>query len=280
MVIESITRGAAEAKPFVKWAGGKRNLVPEIIQHLPLSTGAYWEPFVGGGAVFFGLGKRIDTANISDVNQELALLYRVVRDRPEELVKYLTAHAEQHSIDTDYFYQVRKTAYSHSAVEVAARCVYLNKTCYNGLYRVNKKGDFNAPKGSHKNPLICDADGIRRASRVLQKAAIRFGDFGTVEPGERDFVYCDPPYDGTFNAYTTRRFNDDDQQRLRDAALRWHTRGASVMISNADTPLIRKLYAAKPFVFYEVTASRSINCHGSDRGQTTELLITTYAAQN
>ena len=270
----------ARARPFIKWAGGKRNLIPDIAQRLPSSIGIYWEPFVGGGAVFFALDSRISTARLSDVNSELALVYQVVKNRPEELIEQLAAHAEHHSVEDDYYYQVRKMTHSTDSVEVAARFIYLNKTCYNGLYRVNKKGHFNVPKGSYTNPAICDADPIRKASEVLQKATVKFGDFNKVEPGDRDFVYCDPPYDGTFANYDSGGFDADDQQRLRDAALKWHRLGAKAMISNADTPLIRGLYVAEPFVLHEVAAPRSINCKGDARGQTAELLITTYATQD
>ena len=267
----------ARARPFVKWAGGKRNLIPDIAQRLPENIGIYWEPFVGGGAVFFALDNRVSTARLSDINHELALCYQTVRNRPEELIERLSAHTDQHSTDEDYYYQVRKMTHSQDAVEVAARFIYLNKTCYNGLYRVNSKGQFNVPKGRYKNPAICDADGIRKASEVLRKATVKFGDFGRVEPGERDFVYCDPPYDGAFADYASDGFTDEDQRRLRDAALKWHKLGAGVMVSNADTPLIRGLYATAPFVLHEVTAPRTINTKGDGRGQTPELLITTYA---
>ena len=270
----------ARARPFVKWAGGKRTLIPDIAQRLPANIGIYWEPFVGGGAAFFALDSRISSARLSDVNSELAITYQTVKQRPEELIDRLAAHAHQHSIDGDYYLKVRKMTHSPDAVEIAARFIYLNKTCYNGLYRVNKRGQFNVPKGRYKNPTICDADGIRKANEVLQKAIVKFGDFGRVEPGLGDFIYCDPPYDRTFASYAPGGFLDEDQQRLRDAAIKWHKLGAKVMLSNADSPLIRRLYAADPFVLHEVAAPRPINCKGTDRGQTSELLITTYAIQD
>lgn len=269
--------GRVRGRPFVKWAGGKRSLVRDIAKLLPQNIGIYWEPFLGGGAVFFAIESRISTARLSDINSQLALTYQVVRSRTEELIERLAAHAEQHEQEEDYYYQVRKLTYSRDAVDVAAQFIYLNKTCFNGLYRVNRRGQFNVPKGSYKKPAICDADGLRKASEALQKATIRFGDFGRIEPGDRDFIYCDPPYDGTFVNYASDGFTADDQKRLRDAALKWHKLGAWVMISNADTPLIRDLYADSPFVLREVSAPRSINCKGDERGDISDLLITTYA---
>ena len=270
--------GRARARPFVKWAGGKRSLIPEIAKLLPENFGIYWEPFVGGGAVFFALDSRINTARLSDINAELALAYQVIRNKPEELIEQLAAHAEKHPSGSDYYYAVRKMTHSPDAVEVAARFIYLNKTCYNGLYRVNKNGHFNVPIGRYKSPLICDADGIRKANEVLQKASIKLQDFHRVEPGERDFIYCDPPYDATFDQYSSSGFGESEQRRLKDSLLKWHKVGALVMLSNADTPLIRSLYAGEPFRIHEVTAYRQINCKGDERGPTGELIITTYDA--
>ena len=266
----------ARARPFLKWAGGKRTLVPDIAKLLPETIETYWEPFVGGGAVFFSLDNRIRTARLSDVNAELALTYQMTRNKPEELISFLAPHESQHQ-DKDYYYRVRKVTDSKDAVEVAARFIYLNKTCYNGLYRVNKSGSFNVPRGQYKNPTICDAAGLRNASEVLQKAVIRFGDFDMVAPGARDFIYCDPPYDGTFTGYDSQGFGESEQRRLRDTALKWHKLGAAVMVSNADTELIRSLYSGSPFTLHEVSAPRNINCDGGKRGPAAELLITTYA---
>ena len=271
-----LARARARPRPFLKWAGGKRTLVPDIAKLLPATIETYWEPFLGGGAVFFSIDSRIRTARLSDVNAELALTYQTVRNKPEELIGALAAHELKHD-DTDYYYRVRKLTASKDAVEVAARFIYLNKTCYNGLYRVNKSGAFNVPRGQYKNPAICDADGLRNASDVLQKAGIRFGDFGMVAPGARDFIYCDPPYDGTFTGYDSHGFGESEQRRLRDAALKWRNLGAAVMVSNADTELIRNLYSGSPFVLHEVSAPRNINCDGGKRGPAADLLITTYA---
>ena len=266
----------ARARPFLKWAGGKRTLVPEIAKLLPNNMNTYWEPFLGGGAVFFALDSRIRTARLSDVNAELALTYQTVRNKLDALLVRLKEHEAAHS-DKKYYYRVRKAATSPDAVEVAARFIYLNKTCYNGLYRVNKSGLFNVPRGEYKNPTIYDADNLRAVSEVLQKAIVRHGDFGKMDPGPGDFIYCDPPYDGTFAGYDAGGFGEPEQRRLRDAALKWQKLGASVMVSNADTPLIRSLYPETSFTLHQVSAPRTINCKGNGRGPAAELLITTYA---
>ena len=266
----------ARARPFVKWAGGKRTLIPDIARILPENIGIYWEPFVGGGAVFFALDSRVGTARLSDLNCELALAYQMVKRCPEELIEHLSVHAEQHAFDKDYYYRIRKMTHSQDAVAVVARFIYLNKTCYNGLYRVNKNGQFNVPRGSYSNPTICDAAEIRKASEVLKKASIKFQDFDRIDPSQGDLVYCDPPYDGTFSGYVSLGFGGEEQRRLRDSALKWHRLGANVIISNADTQLIRTLYGGTPFHLHEVSAPRSINSKGDDRGPIADLLITTY----
>ena len=274
--IPSPNPGCARARPFVKWAGGKRSLMTEIARLLPENFGTYWEPFVGGGAVFFAMDGRITTARLSDVNAELALAYQVVRNRPEDLIEQLSVHAENHPNGKDYYYKVRKMTHSPDSVEVTARFIYLNRTCYNGLYRVNRNDQFNVPMGRYKNRLICDKDGIRRASRALQKAAIKFQDFDKIEPGKRDFIYCDPPYDKTFDRFSPGRFGEEEQRRLRDSVVKWHKLGALVMVSNADTPLVRSLYTGDPFRLHGVTALRYINCRVDELRPMEDLIITTY----
>ena len=261
------------AAPFIKWAGGKRALIPEIAKHLPERIGTYWEPFVGGGAVFFTFADRMDRAMLSDSNEELVIAYQIVRDRVDDLIEALREHERKHA-DKGHYLRVRAQD-PQDALEIAARFIYLNKTCFNGLYRVNKAGRFNVPKGSYKNPDICNADRLRKASAVLAKATIRIGDFDKVAaPGEGDFVYCDPPYDDCFTGYQAGGFQTDDQQRLRKAADGWGKAGASVMLSNSDTPLIRGLYGG--YTLHSVAAPRPINSKGDGRGAAAELLITNY----
>lgn len=264
-----------QAQPFLKWAGGKRAIIPDLAQRLPEDLGTYWEPFVGGGALFFALDQRIKQAHLSDINGELILTYKVVRDHAENLITALQAHASKHAHAT-YYSRVRKQRKLQDPVAVAARFIYLNKTCFNGLYRVNKDGYFNVPKGRYKNPTICDADAIRNASAVLNKAKIRWEPFEAIDPAPSDFVYCDPPYDQTGVAYASAGFAEDDQRALRDVVRHWAARGVHVMLSNADTPLIRSLYDADPFTLHQISAPRHISCNGDGRGKISELIITTY----
>ncbi len=232
----------APATPFVKWAGGKRALIPAIAKHFPDHIGTYWEPFVGGGAVFFTMADRIDRAILSDMNEELVIAYQVVKGQVDDLIDSLRNHERNHKQDEGYFLRVRAQE-PQSALEIASRFIYLNKTCFNGLYRVNKSGKFNVPKGKYKNPSICNEDGLRAASKVLSKATIRVGDFDTVvQLGADDFVYCDPPYDDCFTDYQAGGFGTSDQERLRKMIDVWVEQGAMVMASNADTPLIRRIY--------------------------------------
>ena len=254
----------APALPFVKWAGGKRSLIPDLAQHFPERIGSYWEPFVGGGAVFFTFANRIDRAHLSDTNEELVIAYQMVRNQVEGLIEALRVHERKHG-ESSYYLKVRKQE-PESPLEIAARFIYLNKTCFNGLYRVNSKGRFNVPKGRYKSPGICNPERLRTASKVLQKTTIRLGDFErVVVPQDGDFVYCDPPYDGCFTDYTAGGFTLEDQNRLRNAANQWVRDGATVLASNADTPLIRKLYKGK-FNLQEATVPRSIAGTVSSRG--------------
>lgn len=259
------------ASPFVKWVGGKRALVPEIIKRLPAHDfGTYWEPFVGGGAVFFALDSRITNAELSDTNLDLAITYRVVQKHLEDLLIALRELASRHS--KDHYLRIRRETNTVDSVRLAARFIYLNKTCYNGLYRVNRRNEFNVPMGSYRNPTICDEDNLRAASQVLTKAAIQCRSFEKVSPREGDLVYCDPPYHKTFTGYTENGFKVEDQERLRDACLEWQRAGAHVIVSNSNTDLIRDLYA-DGFDVHHVHGRRSVNCRGSDRGSTPELLI-------
>lgn len=231
----------APANPFVKWAGGKRSLIPDILKHFPDHVGTYWEPFIGGGAVFFTLSERMDRAVISDLNDELVLTYHVVKNRVDDLLEALRKHELRHS-DDRYYYHVREME-PETSVDIAARFIYLNQTCFNGLYRVNKAGKFNVPKGRYKSPNICNEFNLRAASKALAKAKIMIGDFNKiVTPVQGDFIYCDPPYDDCFTDYQKEGFNDSDQERLRNAAKTWIDKGANVLLSNSDTKLIRRLY--------------------------------------
>jgi len=277
-------------RPFVKWAGGKGQLLPELSRRLPARFRRYHEPFVGGAALFFSLynAERLGYgAVLSDYNSELVLCYQVVRDDVEALIAVLKQH-ERYRLDRAYFMEVRSwdrqpDFAQRRTVERAARTIFLNRTCYNGLYRLNNKGQFNAPFGYYKNPLICDPENMRAASAALQEVELCVGDFGEVaaraEPG--DLVYFDPPYvpvsaTASFTHYTGQTFGPDDQRRLARLFDTLMERGVYVMLSNSHTPLSRELYAAHAVSTSVVYASRKINCDGRKRGQVEELIVCGY----
>lgn len=267
-----------KSRPFIKWAGGKSQLLPDMSTLFPpkQQIGRYFEPFLGGAAVFFYL--QHPKSFLSDSNEELVELYKAVQQNVEELIKALKVHRNEH----DYFYKIRAQSPSDlSPVQRAARFVFLNKTCFNGLYRVNSKGEFNVPFGKYKNPNICDMEGLRAASLALQHAKIANEDFESVLSRTKptDFVYFDPPYHpinktSSFTSYTSDKFSDDEQKRLACVYKELSDRGCFVMLSNSDTPLIRDLY--KDFHIHEFQANRTINSNPNGRGKITELLIINY----
>ena len=254
--------------PFVKWAGGKRKLVSEITKFIPLEFNRYYEPFVGGGALFYSLGSRIRDAHLSDINADLINAYKSVCAEPEKLIRVLKRHSAKHC--KEHFLKVRSAKYN-CKVRLAARFIYLNKTCFNGLYRVNRKGQFNVPIGSYKNPKICDEENIRATSEYLKRATIKACSFEAIKPSQGDLIYCDPPYYDTFTGYTKKGFDKSLQYALRDCCVRWREKGAHVIVSNSNNEFIRFLY--EDFDLHEVQASRNINCNGNGRAKTTELLI-------
>lgn len=261
----------AKAHPFLKWAGGKRALVGEIAQMLPPGGFRdYYEPFLGGGAVFFGLGsRRTQRSYLSDINENLMRCWQMIQTHTEDVITELKQHAKKHC--KQHYLHTRAADDIVYPVALAARFIYLNKTCFNGLYRVNKRGIFNVPMGKYNNPLICDANNLRAAALALERTTLRSCSFSTISPSRGDLVYCDPPYDGTFTGYSVGGFTEDDQKLLRDAALGWAEAGAHVIVSNSDTPLIRRLWA--DWKLKVVVAPRSISCTAAKRGKVGELLI-------
>lgn len=266
--------------PFLKWAGGKSQLLPTFEQFLPSDYNAYHEPFVGGGAMFFHMAGRDEdiVASLSDLNDELVNCYTVVRDKVEALIRGLKKHRNE----SDYYYQVRSLDTSRlSDVDRAARLIYLNKTCFNGLYRVNSRGQFNVPFGSYKNPRTCDEDNLRAVSRVLRHTRLQHQHFADAMKAAKknDFVYLDPPYQplsatSNFTSYTSKCFGDTDQTQLRDMFRLLDKRGCKLMLSNSDNDFIRDLYS--DFRQEIVYASRAINCRADRRGRISELLILNY----
>jgi len=256
-----------DAKPFVKWAGGKRKLLSLYAPFFPPvgKVNRYFEPFLGGGAVFFYL--QHPYSFLSDRNKEVVELFQIVRDDVEVLIEALRKHRNEE----EYYYNVRKQRpVELSSVERSARFLFLNKTCYNGLYRVNSMGQFNVPFGKYKNPVICDVEGLRAANLALQNTQIAVSDFEVaVSDAQRgDFIYMDPPYHprsktSSFTAYTAGGFGTHEQERLARIYRELDHRGCYAMLSNSDTPLIRELYA--DFQIVEIQASRAVTQMGVER---------------
>ncbi|HEY9879670.1 MAG TPA: DNA adenine methylase [Leptolyngbyaceae cyanobacterium] len=267
-------------RPFLKWAGGKGRLLDQYRAYFPPAFDTYYEPFLGGGAIFFHLTGRFRTAILADINPELVNVYQCVRNQVEDLIALLQKHKQNHS--QPYYYALRAQTDLAHPVERAARLLYLNKTCYNGLYRENSKGYFNVPMGRYKNPAICDVELLRAAATVLQGAHIRQESFDFVlqrATSRRDFVYFDPPYHpisstSSFTGYSRHGFTAEDQVRLRQVFGTLAGRGVRVMLSNSDCPFIRDLYAG--FSTHTIYAARAINSKAGCRGKITELLITSY----
>ncbi len=282
----------ADAQPFLKWAGGKGQLLAQYDRFFPTEPGrAYFEPFAGSGAVFFELRKRdlFDAYALSDVNRELINCYLVVRDQVDALVEALRAHKLAHEQDAHAHYyavrdQDRDPAWADaSEVERAARMIYLNKTCYNGLWRVNSKGQFNVPMGRYAKPDILSETRLRAASLALQDVDVNTQPFDDVlnHAQAGDFVYFDPPYDplsstANFTGYSADSFGQDDQRRLAAPFRALAERGCKVMLSNSDTPFVRELYIDFQLTTYTVTARRAINSKGGKRGEITEVLVVNY----
>jgi DNA adenine methylase len=270
--------------PFLKWAGGKRQLLPELLKHtpdgfkVPGGSKHYYEPFVGGGAVFFRLRELgfKGAATLGDMNEPLIRTYMGVRNDVEMVIEIL----KEKRYAKDEFLETRERDVTVMGdQDVAAWVIYLNKTCFNGLWRVNQKGKFNVPFGAYTNPTICDAAGLRAASGALKKTTLKFGDFEkTVKTAERgDLAYFDPPYEpisstANFTGYTKGGFGPAEQERLRDCAARLKRLGVHVVLSNHDLPAVRKLY--KGWDIQRVEARRAINSKASRRGVVGELIIT------
>jgi DNA adenine methylase len=265
----------ALARPLLKWAGGKRQLLDAIFRRLPDKINTYYEPFVGGGAVFFALaaGRRFRRAVLSDQNEELIETYCAVRDDVDSVIRELRkfAHTEES------YYRIRDLS-PRSPAKRAARMIYLNRTGYNGLYRVNRSGKFNVPFGRYARPNICDENRLRAVSHALDGVTLKVADFEASIKGCRagDVVYFDPPYvpvsaTARFAEYHHTAFGDTEHRRLADLFGQLWERGVHTVLSNSDTPLTRALYADYQYDF--VFARRSINSAPEGRGRTSELLV-------
>ena len=269
--------------PVVKWVGGKRQLLDELIPLLPKRITSYCEPFLGGGAVLFKL--QPGTAYVNDINSELMQMYEVIRDNVEELISALGNHPN----DAEHFYSVRdwdrdKEKYNQlSRIDRAARIIYLNKTCYNGLFRVNNAGEFNTPFGHYKNPNIVNAPALRAVSAYFQNAQITFysKDYSAVlkDISGGTFVYLDPPYDpvsdtANFTGYSKGGFNHSEQIRLREWCDELNQRGIKFMLSNSATDFIKEQYSA--YNITVVKAKRAVNSVATKRGAVEEVVVRNY----
>jgi DNA adenine methylase len=269
-----------KATPFLKWAGGKSQLLSQYQDYFPQPEefGRYYEPFIGSAAVYFHL--QPPHARLSDRNDKLIEIYKVVQRHVEDLILTL----KQHINDEDYYYQIRaQNPADLTPIQRAARLIYLNKTCYNGLFRENSQGEFNVPFGRYPNPTICDEKRLRTASLALQGVELCVADFEqAVEPAAPgDFIYFDPPYaprsaTSNFTGYHRDGFTTADQVRLAETFHRLAARGCRVMLSNATVPLVYELYDGRGYHFIQVQARRSINSKANGRGPIPELLITNH----
>ena len=276
MTTKTTRHNRAVPRPFLKWAGGKGQLLGDLVARMPERFGAYHEPFIGGGALFFRAAPA--RAVLTDTNARLVRTWRAVQQDVEGVLERLEAHRAVHS--KDHFLALRQRDIdAEGDADVAAWMIYLSKTAFNGLYRVNSRNIFNVPWGRYKNPTIADHENLRACSAALKDATIERADFATVldraVPG--DFVYFDPPYvplsaSSSFTAYTQDGFSMADQVRLRDLALALKAKGVAVLLSNSSAPAVRELYA-DGFVVEEVSATRNINSVGSGRGRVAELVM-------
>jgi DNA adenine methylase len=276
-----------EPKPFVKWAGGKRQLLAELEKNFPKQFGTYFEPFLGGGAVLFDLlAKKPNLkCSVSDLNSDLVLAYVTIRDKLGRLIESLENHSKNyHKDSTDYYYEVRKQE-PKTQIEKVSRLLFLNKTCFNGLYRVNSKGKFNVPLGRYTNPNIVNRENLTTASKFLQSEKIKIScrDFESIlkDAKKGDFVYFDPPYQpvsdtANFTSYTHRDFTEDDLQRLADLANQLNSKGVHVLLSNSNTKIVKKMFSSKKWKVKEIAVNRAINSNSQKRTGHKEVLIKNY----
>ena len=277
VVLEELKEGTY---PIVKWVGGKRQLVFELLKNMPENYNRYFESFIGGGALFFELQQ--GNAYISDMNEELINLYLVVQNSVEDLILDL----EKHEVTKEYFLKIRNLDRTDkykqlSNIEKASRFIYLNRTCFNGLYRVNSQGQFNVPFGNYKNPRIIDERNLRNCSELLQKTEIKCADFSAIldKVKKGDFVYLDPPYvplneTSSFTSYTKDGFDIDTQFRLREVCDELDSIGVKFILSNSDTKLVNELYSN--YEIKKVFAYRAVNANANGRGKITEVLVRNY----
>lgn len=267
-------------KPVIKWVGGKTQLLPELFKVFPEKIETYYEPFLGGAAVFFALKTdgRVQKACLNDWNPELVNLYSVVRGSPNELIEALREAKANYVKDPQKVYLEVRALELEDPIQKAARTIFLNKTGFNGLFRLNKQGKFNVPWGKKPNPSLCDEENLLACSEGLQGVTLTIGDFApaVADAGQGDLVYFDPPYlplsdTANFTSYTEVGFGMADQKRLADTFRQLVERGATCVLSNHDVPAIDDLFSG--FEIHRVPARRNINSKGDKRGPVGEVIV-------
>ena len=277
----------SEPKPFVKWVGGKRQLMQDLENNFPKQFTTYHEPFLGGGAVMFNLltKKPQLSCNVSDFNSDLILAYVTIRDKLEKLIESLENHSKNYQKDSaEYYYEVRKQE-PKQQIEKVSRLLFLNKTCFNGLYRVNKKGQFNVPLGRYTNPNIVNKENLTAVSKILQSKKIKIScrDFEAVlgDAKKGDLVYFDPPYQpvsstANFTSYTHRDFTEDDLERLAKLADQLHSKGCYVLLSNSNSKTVKDFFSKKYWKISSINVNRAINSNAQKRTGHKEIIIKNY----
>ena len=277
----------SEPKPFVKWVGGKRQLMQELENNLPKQFGTYHEPFLGGGAVMFNLLSKEPRlpCNVSDFNSDLILAYVTIRDKLGKLIESLENHSKNYHKDSvEYYYEVRKQE-PKQQIEKVSRLLFLNKTCFNGLYRVNKKGQFNVPLGRYTNPNIVNKENLTEVSKILQSKKIKIScrDFEAVldDAKKDDLVYFDPPYQpvsstANFTSYTHRDFTEDDLERLADLGDQLNSKGCHVLLSNSNSKIVKDFFSKRHWKISSINANRAINSNAQKRTGHKEIIIKNY----
>jgi DNA adenine methylase len=276
-----------EPKPFVKWVGGKRQLMQVLEDNFPKQFGTYHEPFLGGGAVMFNLLSKEAklSCNVSDFNSDLILAYVTIRDKLRKLIESLENHSKNyHKDSSEYYYEIRKQE-PKQQIEKVSRLIFLNRTCFNGLYRVNKKGQFNVPLGRYTNPNIVNKENLTAVSKILQSEKIKISCRGfeaVLDDAKKgDLIYFDPPYQpisstANFTSYTHRDFTEKDLERLVDLANHLNSKGCHVLLSNSNSKIVKDSFSEKHWSISEINANRAINSNAQKRTGHKEIIIKNY----
>ena len=268
---ENDPKKTLSAKPFIKWVGGKRSVLHELVKRIPHNYDTYVEPFLGGGALYFEI--QPEHAYLADINFHLVITFNAVKSDVDRLIRNLKIHEGKHK--KEYYLKARKRLFTEKdPTKIAGLFIYLNKTCFNGLYRVNKAGGFNVPMGDYKNPLIVDESNLYNCSQLLSSAEVAQHDFQQLNSYKDDFYYLDPPYHESYSQYDGSGFGDEKHRQLALFAKEIDNKGGYFMLSNSDTPFVRELY--KGYNIDVIKASRTVSCKAHQRGKENELIIRNY----